>query len=103
MMGAISGNGCTGRDGVSANDFADAADDSEMIQRAIDAAARSGIRTARVPSVNARTGASVWTIARTLLLPSAPFPFHARPGSCASAYGGWRGVPYVAQQQRAHP
>ena len=70
MMDAISGNGCTGRDWVSANDFADAADDSEMIQCAIDAAARSGIRTARVPSVNARTGASVWIIARTLLLPS---------------------------------
>ncbi|MGI5868271.1 MAG: glycosyl hydrolase family 28 protein [Kiritimatiellia bacterium] len=55
---------------VSANDFADAADDAEMIQRAIDDAVRSGVRTARVPSMNARTGASVWTLSRTLLLPS---------------------------------
>lgn len=54
---------------VSPNDFK-GADDSAVIQAAVDAAAASGENTVTIPAMNARTGKPGWTISRTILLPS---------------------------------
>lgn len=43
--------------------------DSERIQNAIEYAAQNG-RTVRIPRMNARTGEPIWTIEKTILLPS---------------------------------
>lgn len=45
-------------------------DDSSSIQNAVDYASEHGINRVVIPRKNLRTGESVWTIARTILLPS---------------------------------
>ncbi len=55
---------------VSANDFAGhRSSDAGMIQAAVDLAAQRGVE-AIIPRFNARTGQTVWTIDRSVLLPS---------------------------------
>lgn len=55
--------------GANPNDFT-GADDSAVIQAAVDAAAKSGENFVVIPAMNRRTGKPGWTIARTILLPS---------------------------------
>ena len=70
---ALAGTGdrssAAGLAAFSPNDFAEAADDSAMIQAAVDAAVRAGDGRVVIPPRNARTGKAGWTIARAILLP----------------------------------
>ena len=53
------------------NDFINVSDsDSRMIQKAVDEAARTGCGNVVIPSYNQRTGAYLWVIDETILLPS---------------------------------
>lgn len=55
---------------ISANDFTAEADDSAMIQSAIDTAKRTGAKSVVIAHRNARTGECIWRITRTIFLPS---------------------------------
>lgn len=44
--------------------------DSETIQNAIDHAEKSGKSSVTIPEINARTGERIWTIEKTILIPS---------------------------------
>ena len=46
------------------------ATDSQRIQQAVDAAARTGSRMVVIPACNARTGTCLWEIEETIELPS---------------------------------
>ena len=46
------------------------ATDSQRIQQAVDAAARTGSRMVVIPAYNARTGTCLWEIEETIELPS---------------------------------
>ena len=53
------------------NDFINASDsDSQMIQKAIDEAVRTGCGNVVIPSFNQRTGRCLWVIEESILLPS---------------------------------
>ena len=53
------------------NDFVNVSDsDSRMIQKAVDEAHRTGCNSVIIPSLNQRTGAYLWVIEESILLPS---------------------------------